>query len=79
MKGLTFVTVFLAIVCSSYCLKKGRGFDIQGKIVGGEDIRIEEAPYQVSLRQFNFHICGGAIISPKFVITAAHCKFKIYF
>ncbi len=44
-------------------------------IVGGEDIAIEEVPWQVSL-QSSFggsHFCGGSILSENWVITAAHC------
>lgn len=44
-----------------------------GKIVGGRLINITEAPYQVSLQAGNFHMCGGSIIGPKLVLTAAHC------
>ncbi|MEM7605619.1 MAG: trypsin-like serine protease, partial [Myxococcota bacterium] len=50
--------------------------DIKGEdfeIVGGVDAVIESAPYQVSLRRFGGHFCGGAILSPEWVVTAAHC------
>uniref|UniRef100_A0A182M7B6 Peptidase S1 domain-containing protein n=1 Tax=Anopheles culicifacies TaxID=139723 RepID=A0A182M7B6_9DIPT len=43
------------------------------RIVGGSKTTIEEVPYQVSLRYFNNHICGGSIISHSWVLTAAHC------
>lgn len=44
-----------------------------GKIVGGQVINITETPWQISLQDRNFHICGGSIIAPGFVLTAAHC------
>lgn len=43
------------------------------KIIGGMPVPIYQHPYQVSLRSYNFHICGGAIISVNFIVTAAHC------
>ncbi|XP_046419491.1 trypsin-3-like [Neodiprion fabricii] len=44
-----------------------------GRIVGGEDVSIEEVPYQVSLQVLGSHICGGSIISDTWILTAAHC------
>ncbi|XP_063923282.1 trypsin-1-like [Zophobas morio] len=44
-----------------------------GRIVGGHDISIEEAPYQVSLQYDNSHSCGGSIVAPNYIVTAAHC------
>ena len=47
--------------------------DSSGRIVGGHVIKITEASWQISLQDRDFHICGGSIIHPKFVLTAAHC------
>ena len=44
-----------------------------GRIVGGVDALDGQFPHQISLRQGGSHICGGSIISRKFVLTAAHC------
>jgi trypsin len=45
------------------------------KIVGGKVIPLSDAPYQVSIQYKSRHDCGGSIISPNFIITAAHCVF----
>nr|AAD31268.1 trypsinogen RdoT2 precursor [Rhyzopertha dominica] len=44
-----------------------------GRIVGGEDAEIEEYNYTVQVQWYGYQICGGAIISSSYVLTAAHC------
>ncbi|XP_018572009.1 trypsin-3 [Anoplophora glabripennis] len=46
---------------------------LDGRIVGGEATSIATYPYQISLQLLSTHICGGAIISSSWIITAAHC------
>lgn len=45
-----------------------------GRIVGGQNTTIENAPYQISLQAYGSHNCGGSIISKEWIITAGHCS-----
>lgn len=55
------------------------------KVVGGRDAREHEAPYIVSLQvdrlsNGNFrHVCGGSILTPTWILSAAHCITEVGF
>uniref|UniRef100_A0A182QTY3 trypsin n=1 Tax=Anopheles farauti TaxID=69004 RepID=A0A182QTY3_9DIPT len=48
-------------------------FFAKPRIVGGIEVDISQVPYQVSLQYEQQHICGGCILSSKWILTAAHC------
>ncbi|KAL7735790.1 hypothetical protein ACLKA6_017796 [Drosophila palustris] len=43
------------------------------RIVGGSELSIYNAPWQVSVQVSARHVCGGVIYSKDIIITAAHC------
>ncbi|KAH8240599.1 hypothetical protein KR026_001275, partial [Drosophila bipectinata] len=48
----------------------------KNRIIGGSNIAIEKAPWQVYLawkEDSHTHTCGGSLIRPDVVLTAAHC------
>ncbi|KAL0810794.1 hypothetical protein ABMA28_010111 [Loxostege sticticalis] len=42
------------------------------KILGGHDIDITEAPYQVSVHVFGIYLCGGVLVDKDIVLTSAY-------
>jgi secreted trypsin-like serine protease len=67
--ALLLITVQLAWGAPNYLPRPRHG----GRIVGGIQIKIEDAPYQAALTANYLQFCGGSIISDTWILTAAHC------
>nr|XP_033775008.1 transmembrane protease serine 4 [Geotrypetes seraphini] len=59
-------------VVSLSCISCGTG-QKQVRIVGGTSSLIQNWPWQISLQYKGQHVCGGSIINPFWILTAAHC------
>ncbi|KAM9255753.1 transmembrane protease serine 4 [Cariama cristata] len=59
----------VSLFCSKDCGESVR----TPRVLGGSPAAIEAWPWQVSLQYRKEHICGGSIIDPSWVLTAAHC------
>ena len=71
MRVLILFSLSSVLVFSEASLSAGGG-----RIIGGEEAGVKDAPWQVSLRNFLggiSHFCGGTILSESWVLTAAHC------
>ncbi|XP_066567430.1 transmembrane protease serine 3 isoform X2 [Amia ocellicauda] len=59
----------IALSCSECGLTLG----LEDRIVGGTDTTVEHWPWQVSLKINGQHTCGGSLVTPRWLVTAAHC------
>ncbi|CAL8289927.1 unnamed protein product [Merluccius merluccius] len=55
-----------------FLLLLGAVFAEEDKIVGGYECAKHSQPHQVSLNS-GYHFCGGSLVSPDWVVSAAHC------
>ncbi|XP_033620256.1 transmembrane protease serine 4 isoform X4 [Fukomys damarensis] len=57
---------------SLHCLACGR-IAKTPRVVGGQEASVDSWPWQVSIQYNKQHICGGSILDPYWILTAAHC------
>ena len=71
MHRLHFLTVLFRVI---FCIDQ-KNEQIE-RIVGGSPEVIENVPWAVQINikhHYGTDLCGGALISPQFVVSAAHC------
>jgi len=84
MKIIGILLVFSAIAHSSAQLLRRRETGetnphlFEERIIGGFQAPIARYQYTVSLQRDDDHFCGGSLIAPDVVLSAAHCKFYLF-
>ncbi|NP_034773.1 kallikrein 1-related peptidase b24 preproprotein [Mus musculus] len=46
---------------------------VQSRVVGGFKCEKNSQPWHVAVFRYNKYICGGVLLNPNWVLTAAHC------
>ncbi|KAL4685732.1 hypothetical protein H8959_001329 [Pygathrix nigripes] len=74
MRGASYLQILLLLVLGEW----GHGMGacgqpcVSSRIIGGRDTRDGEWPWQASIQHRGAHVCGGSLIAPQWVLTAAH-------
>lgn len=63
----SFLLAFSAVHLSADSLD----LDVDSFVVNGEDALIQDYPYMAKVWTVNFPTCGGAILSPRNVLTVS--------
>jgi len=71
---VSFLLIILALMALSTSFVLAQGPDKEGRIVGGEEATPGAWPWQALVQPGGF-MCGGSLITPEWVLTAAHCLF----
>lgn len=66
--------IFLVLVVFEPTFSEGCGMRPPfARVVNGQNASPHSWPWQISLRVRGRHICGGSLIRPDWILTAAHC------
>lgn len=73
------VILFSVLTLWTNCESRGinavpNNVQIEGRIIGGNEVSQGAIPYQVSIQNtFGEFVCGGSIVAPEWILTAGHC------
>ncbi|XP_048964582.1 kallikrein-1 [Canis lupus baileyi] len=72
--SLPVVTMWFLVLCLALSLAgTGAAPPVQSRIIGGWDCTKNSQPWQAALYHYSKFQCGGVLVHPEWVLTAAHC------
>ncbi|XP_031240157.1 renal glandular kallikrein-like isoform X2 [Mastomys coucha] len=69
-----FLILFLALTLGGIDAE----LPVQNLIIGGFNCEMNSQPWHVAVYYFRTYICGGVLLDPNWVLTAAHCYTTYY-
>jgi trypsin len=80
------LAVAAAMLCAALAAGPASAAEVEPRVVGGQTTTIAEWPWQVALADhqdlepgtqngFERQFCGGSLVAPTIVVTAAHCVY----
>ncbi|ERE70174.1 kallikrein-1-like protein [Cricetulus griseus] len=72
---------FLTLFAALFLGETGAAPPIQSRIIGGSDCEKSSQPWQAAIYHYTKFQCGGILVDPKWVLTAAHCysdKYQVW-
>ncbi|XP_044614812.1 kallikrein-1-like isoform X1 [Equus asinus] len=71
--------MWLPVLCLALSLVgTGAAPPIQSRIIGGWECKNHSKPWQAAVYHYSSFQCGGVLVDPQWVLTAAHCKNDYY-
>ncbi|KAL3786234.1 hypothetical protein HJC23_002485 [Cyclotella cryptica] len=82
--GLVLVALSVGVICITQALSSRNTINstsqmkgltnVASRIIGGDETQSWQYQYTVSLQGMDSSLCGGSLIAPDMVLTAAHCQ-----